>query len=65
MDTGQMLRTVTVEQKSSQSGRKKTITRTFEHELRPSERARLDKNEPNKHSEQASLMSETFKPQAQ
>ena len=49
-----MLRTVIVEQKSSQSGRRKTITRTFEHELNPSERARLDKSELNKHSEQAS-----------
>jgi hypothetical protein len=64
-DTGQMLRTVIVEQKSSQSGRRKTITRTFEHELHPSERARLDKSELNKQSEQASLVSETFKPQAQ
>jgi len=60
-----MLRTVIVEQKSSQSGRRKTITRTFEHELNPSERARLDKSGLNKHSEQALLVSETFKPQAQ
>ena len=41
-----MLRTVIVEQKSSKSGRRKTITRTFEHELNPSERARLDKSGP-------------------
>ena len=58
-----MVRTVIVEQKSSQSGRRKTITRTFEHELLPSERARLDKRELNKHSKQASLISETFKRQ--
>jgi hypothetical protein len=60
-----MLRTVIVEQKSGQSGRRKTITRTFEHELNRSERARLDKSELNKQSKQASLISETFKPQAQ
>ena len=34
-----MLRTVIVEQKSSQSGRRKTITRTFEHELNSSDQA--------------------------
>jgi hypothetical protein len=60
-----MLRTVIVEQKSSQSGRRKTITRTFEHELLPSEQARLDKRELNKDSKQASLISETFKRQVQ
>jgi hypothetical protein len=59
-----MSRTVVVEQKSSQSGRRKTITRAFEHELRPSERARLDKSEYDKPSKQASLISETFKPQS-
>jgi hypothetical protein len=64
-DTGQMSRTVIVEQKSRRSGRRKTITRTFEHELQPGERARLDKSELNKHSKQASLISETFKPQVQ
>ena len=56
-----MLRTVIVEQKSSQSGRRKTITRTFEHELNQSERARLGKSDLNKHSKQGSLVSETFK----
>jgi hypothetical protein len=60
-----MLRTVIVERKSSQSGRRKTISRTFEHEPRPSERARLDKSGQDKPSKQASLISETFKPQAQ
>jgi hypothetical protein len=59
-----MLRTVIAEQKSSQSGRRKTITRTFEHELNSSDQARLGKSELNKHSRQASLISETFKPQA-
>ena len=49
-----MLRTVIVEQKS---------TRTFEHELNSSDQARLDKSDPNKQSKQASLISETFKPQ--
>ena len=58
-----MLRTVIVEQKSSQSGRRKTITRTFEHELNSSDQVRLE-NDLNKHSKQASLISETFKPQA-
>jgi hypothetical protein len=62
-DTGQMLRTVIVEQKSSQSGRRKTITRTFEHGLNSSDQARLDKSDLNKHSKQASLISETFKAQ--
>jgi hypothetical protein len=57
-----MLRTVIVEQKSSRSGRGKTITRTFEHELNPSDRARLDKSDLEKYSKQASLISETFKP---
>jgi hypothetical protein len=60
-----MLRTVIVEQKSSQSGRRKTITRTFEHELNSSDQARLDKSDLSKHSKRASLISETFKPQAQ
>jgi hypothetical protein len=60
-----MLRTVIVEQKSRQSGRRKTVTRTFEHELSSSDQARLDKSDLNKHSKQASLISETFKPQAQ
>jgi hypothetical protein len=60
-----MLRTVIVEQKSSQSGRRKTITRTFEHELNSNDQARLNKGDLNKHSKQASLISETFKPQAQ
>ena len=60
-----MLRTVVVEQKSSQSGRRKTIRRTFEHELNSSDQARLGKSDLNKHSKQASLISETFKPQAQ
>ena len=64
-DTGQMFRTVIVEQKSSQSGRRKTTTRTFEHEPHPSERAQLDKSDQDKPSKQASLISETFKPQAQ
>src|SRR4029078_6845312 len=63
-DTGQMLRTVIVEQKSSQSGRRKTITRTFEKKLTSSDRAPLDKSDLNKHSKQASLISDTFKPQA-
>jgi len=63
-DTSQMLRTVIVEQKSSQSGRRKTITRTLEHELNSSDQARLDKSDLNKHSKQASLISETFKPRA-
>jgi hypothetical protein len=58
-----MLRTVIVEQKSRQSGRK-TITRTLEHELNSSDQARLDKSDLNKHSKQASLISETFKPRA-
>ena len=60
-----MVRTVIVEQKSSQSGRRKTITRTFEHELNSSNQARLDKSDLNKHSKQASLISQTFKRQAQ
>ena len=54
-----MLRTVIVE------GRRKTITRTFEHELNSSDQVRLGKSDLNKHSKQASLISETFKPQAQ
>jgi hypothetical protein len=44
-----------VEQKSSQSGRRKTITRTFEHELNPSDQARLDKSDLNKHSNKPRL----------
>ena len=59
-----MSRTVIVERKSGRSGRRKTITRTFEHELQPSERARLEKSASNKQSKQSSLISETFKPQA-
>src|SRR4029079_8519221 len=63
-DTGQMLRTVIVEQKSSQSGRRKTITRTLEHELNSSDQARLDKSDLNQQSTQPSFISQTFKPRA-
>ena len=64
-----MSRTVIVERKGSRLGRRKTITRSFEHELQPRQKAWLEmqktkgaistSNDQPKHS---SLASETFKP---
>jgi hypothetical protein len=66
-----MSRTVIVEMKSSRLGHSKTITRSFEHEVRPRQRVLIEtettKNAlstPNNQSKQSSLISETFKPQA-